>query len=97
MLACTALVGCTNEDVVNNEQENQNGSNAYMAVRLVMADSYNSRAAEDGGYNEGLGAEGEPSEQKIDGTKSIFLFYDGFCVIMNYYTKSKEKRHGSPR
>ena len=77
MLACTALVGCTNEDVVNNEQENQNGSNAYMAVRLVMADSYNSRAAEDGGYNEGLGAEGEPSEQKIDGTKSIFLFYDG--------------------
>ena len=75
MLACTALVGCTNEelidDPINNQEENNEKAVSYVRVKLVMADSNGSRAANDGGYNVG-----EIYEQNIDVNKSIFLFYD---------------------
>ena len=72
MLACSAMVACTNEEepVVNNGNENNGKAEAYMSVKLVMTDAIGSRAT-DGGY-----AEGESDEQKIDGNQSIFLFYD---------------------
>ncbi len=74
MLACTALVGCTNEDVIDNPNENPvNGADGkvYMAVKLDISDAPTSRATEDGGYNTGLTA-----EQAIFPGNSIFLFYD---------------------
>ena len=71
MLACTALVGCTSDDVVENNNLNKNNSNAYMAVKLVMTESAGSRAASDGGFLVGTEA-----EKEIKGDKSIFLFYD---------------------
>ena len=54
MLACTALVGCTNDDepVVNNG--NENSGKAYLAVKLVNP-SVNSRAT--GDYADGTNAE----------------------------------------
>ena len=79
MLASIALVGCTNTDEpeVNNGKENGGKAEAYMSVKLVMTETGGSRAT-DGGYNAGVDgtAEGTTSEQKIDGSKSIFLFYD---------------------
>ena len=79
MLASIALVGCTNTDEpeVNNGNENGGKAEAYMSVKLVMTETGGSRAT-DGGYNAGEDgtAVGTISEQKIDGTKSIFLFYD---------------------
>ena len=79
MLACSAMVACTNEDEpeVNTGNENGGKAEAYMSVKLVMTETGGSRAT-DGGYNPGEDgeAEGTISEQKIDGTKSIFLFYD---------------------
>ena len=79
MLACSAMVACTNTDEpeVNTGNENGGKAEAYMSVKLVMTETGGSRAT-DGGYNPGEDgeAEGTISEQKIDGTKSIFLFYD---------------------
>ena len=49
MLACSAMVACTNEDeLVNNEPENKfTGDEAYLAVRLVNSDGVGSRATGD--------------------------------------------------
>ena len=72
MLACSAMVACTNEDVIDNGQGNpQDANTAYVSVKLVMASEGGSRATTDGGY-----VTGTEAEQKIDGEKSIFLFYD---------------------
>ena len=40
MLACTALVGCTNEEVIDNPNENPvlNGDKAYIAINVVNSD-----------------------------------------------------------
>ena len=73
MLACTALVGCTNnEEPVNNGNEN-NGKkdNAYMAINIKVASDAGSRAVEDGGY-----VAGDANENTITAANSIFLFYD---------------------
>ena len=45
MLACTALVGCTNEDVIDNPNENPvlNGEKAYLAINIVNANGTASR------------------------------------------------------
>ena len=49
MLACSAMVACTNEDeLVNNEPSNKfTGDEAYLAVRLVNSDGVGSRATGD--------------------------------------------------
>ena len=73
MLACTALVGCTNEDVIDNPNEKpDNGkTNAYMAIRLVNADGSASRATDsnDDGYINGSADENEVKT-------ATFYFYD---------------------
>ena len=73
MLACTALVGCTNEDELLNEEQQPTTekSNAFMSVKLIMTESTGGRATTDGGYDKGSEA-----EQAIVPAKSIFLFYD---------------------
>ena len=69
------MVACTNDDVLENPVDNpvngQEANTAYVSVKLVMTTEGGSRATTDGGYDVGT-----PAEQKIDGTKSIFLFYD---------------------
>ena len=73
MLACTALVGCTNNDEpVNNGNEN-NGKkdNAYMAINIKVASDAGSRAITDEGY-----VAGTDDENTITAANSIFLFYD---------------------
>ena len=75
MLACTALVGCTNEDVIDNPNENQNPAveaKAYVSVKFVTSTSNGSRSTTDKGYE----AADPELEKKIFGANSIFLFYE---------------------
>ena len=73
MLACSAMVACTNEDPIDNGSENPaNGKNdAYVSVTFAMPETGGSRATSDGGYDVG-----NTTEQTIVVDKSIFLFYD---------------------
>ena len=73
MLACSAMVACTNEDPIDNGNENPvNGKNdAYVSVTFAMPETGSSRAATDKGYDVG-----ETAEQTITVANSIFLFYD---------------------
>ena len=66
MLACTALVGCTSEDVVENNETIEKGK-AYVAVNIKTFD-HSSRAAE-GTYEDGVEAENAV-------TKARFYFFD---------------------
>ena len=53
MLACSAMVACTNEDApVNGENNKFNGEKAYLAVNIVTSEA-NSRAAGAEGYVDG--------------------------------------------
>ena len=57
MLACTALVGCTNEVApVNGENNKFDGEKAYLAVNIVTSEA-NSRAAGEEAYVDGTGNE----------------------------------------
>ena len=57
MLACSAMVACTNEDApVNGENNKFNGEKAYLAVNIVTSEA-NSRAAGAEGYVDGTGNE----------------------------------------
>ena len=69
MLACTALVGCTNEDelVVDNGQENI-GKESYIAVNLKTAGA-GSRATSDSFED------GEDNENLVSGNV-LFFFFD---------------------
>ena len=69
MLACSAMVACTNEDVIDNPNVNPESKdgNAYMAIRLVNATGVASRA--EGDYEDGLEAENEVST-------ATFYFFD---------------------
>ena len=71
MLACSAMVACTNEDapVVDNNAEGK----AYVSVKLVSSSLNGSRSTTSNGYENANPAE---TENKIDGSKSIFLFYE---------------------
>ncbi len=86
MLACTALVGCTNEDVVN-EQENELKGNSYLSVNLSMGNP-TSRATQAEKFDNGTADEAKVLDKNV-----IFLFYDagGNYVTegsIQYYTNS---------
>ena len=68
MLACTALVGCTSDDVIDNPNENPvlNGDKGYLKVRLINTSGTASRA--DDTFEEGTADENAVS--KVD-----FFFY----------------------
>lgn len=68
MLACTALVGCSNEDdVLNGAEAIAKGEKAYVAVNLAMPSEYGSRAGSE--YQVG-------SADEIKVNKAVFLFLD---------------------
>ena len=52
MLACSAMVACTNEDPIDNGSENGGKAEAYMAIRLVNANGTQSRGS-DGNFEYG--------------------------------------------
>ena len=67
-LACGLLGTCSNDEVVENSDNNFNGGEAYVKVRIAMSDGAGTRATS-GGYDNGTA-----EEQAI---KSIrFAFYD---------------------
>ena len=69
MLACSAMVACTNEDApVNNGNDNQKGD-AYVTVKLAMSGNAGSRAFQDGQF-----IDGENNEVAVN--KAIFYFFD---------------------
>ena len=72
MLACSAMVACTNDDVLENPNEKPTigKTNAYMAIRLVNADGTASRATDTNtdGYINGSADENEVST-------ATFYFY----------------------
>lgn len=71
MLACTALVGCTSEDVpeVNNGKDNQKGD-AYVTVKLSMSGNTASRAAfSESGFK-------AADDEEVAVNKAIFYFFD---------------------
>ena len=72
MLACSAMVACTNTD--EPEVEINAEGKAYVSVKLVSSSLNGSRSTTDGNYENANPAE---TENKIDGSKSIFLFYEG--------------------
>ena len=69
MLACTALVGCTNEDVIDNENENQKVGNSYLAVKLISP-SASSRATGDYAF-------GNEAEQTVANARFYLFNSDG--------------------
>ena len=73
MLACSAMVACTNDDVIDNGNVNPENSksNAYMAIRLVNADGSASRAAD--GNKDGY-QNGTPDENEV--STATFYFYN---------------------
>ena len=94
MLACSAMVACTNDDVLENPNDNPvlNGKEeAYMKVKLVMNETTSSRATGDAGY-----AKGVANEQSVEGDNSIFLFYDaqGKWVTSGVLVDASELKDG---
>ena len=70
MLACSAMVGCTNTDEpeVNNGNETQKGD-AYVTVKLAMSGNVGSRASQENQF-----VAGDPKEVAVN--KAIFYFFD---------------------
>ena len=76
MLACSAMVACTNDDEIlnNQEQENQKADKAYVMVRINNTEGVSSRA-NDGGLEEG-----ETNEHAIKTVNFYFYSADGTFV-----------------
>ena len=71
MLACSAMVACTNTD--EPEVEINAEGKAYVSVKLVSSSLNGSRSTTDGNYENAVS---NPNENLINGGKSIFLFYE---------------------
>ena len=76
MLACSAMVACTNDDEIlnNQEQENQKADKAYVMVRINNTEGVSSRA-NDGGLEEG-----GTNEHAIKTVNFYFYSADGTFV-----------------
>ena len=77
MLACTALVGCTSDDVLENGSVD-NGGNKKFAINIglnYVSDGQNSRGAHQGTFNDG-------SEAEYDVKNTWFIFYDNSKVCL---------------
>ena len=82
MLACTALVGCTSDDVLENGSVD-NGGNKKFAINIglnYVSDGQNSRGAHQGTFNDGTDAE-------YDVKKTWFIFYDNSKVCLGVTNK----------
>ena len=67
MLACTAMVSCTNEEALENNEVIKGGEKSYMSVNLVAPSSVSGRAASDF-------VAGSTGEVKVN--DAVFLFLD---------------------
>lgn len=74
MLACTALVGCSNEDEVLNGAEAAKGEKGYIAVNFAMPGGVQSRATTANGNGNGFES-GTSDEVAVK--DAVFLFLDG--------------------
>ena len=83
MLACSAMVACTNEDPIDNGNENlaAKSDKAYLAVKLVDANNTSSRGAGDKANPFHFGAADENEVNSVE----FYFYYDGV-----YETYSKE-------
>ena len=83
MLACSAMVACTNEDPIDNGNENPaaKSDKAYLAVKLVDANNTSSRGAGDKANPFHYGAADENAVNSVE----FYFYYDGV-----YETYSKE-------
>ena len=74
MLACSAMVACTNEDVIDNPNDNPalNGDNAYLAIKVVNGSTASRAGASDGGTTYG-----ESTENYEEGAAVALYFYNG--------------------
>ena len=83
MLACSAMVACTNEDPIDNGNENlaAKSDKAYLAVKLVDANNTSSRGAGDLNNPFHYGATDENAVNSVE----FYFYYDGV-----YETFSKE-------
>lgn len=83
MMACAALVACSNEDLVeggNGDGNQTGGAKAYIGIKIADPTSGISRAATDGGFDNG-----SSDENTIN--NSLFLFYkDGVYAGEGVYT-----------
>ena len=86
MLACSAMVACTNEDVIDNPNDNpvKNGKKYYAAVNLAMPGSSSSRATSHIGF-----ANGDAEENKINNATFFFLDANGKSCADAYYVADK--------
>ena len=89
MLACTAMVGCTSDDVVeNNEQPVMKGDKAYMVINIMSGDDLSTRGSEPETNKLQLGTAGEHKVATAD-----FYFYDANGY---YVTKASAWNGGTP-
>lgn len=83
MMACAALVACSNEDLVeggNGDGNQAGGAKAYIGIKIADPTSGISRAVTDGGFDNG-----SSDENTIN--NSLFLFYkDGVYAGEGVYT-----------
>ena len=82
MLACTALVGCTSDDVLENGSVD-NGGNKKFAINIglnYVSDGQNSRGAHQGTFNDG-------SEAEYNVKNTWFIFYDNSKVCLGVTNK----------
>ena len=83
MLACSAMVACTNEDPIDNGSESQSDAKgkAYVVVKIMDGEGIGSRGTDDGGPKFHLGTADEHAIKTAD-----FYFYD---EAGNYVTEAQ--------
>ena len=70
MLACSAMVACTNEDSLENEENSALKGNSYLSVNLSMGNP-TSRATQNESFDNGTADEAAVLDKNV-----VFLFYD---------------------
>ena len=78
MLACSAMVACTNEDSLENEENSALKGNSYLSVNLSMGNP-TSRATQNESFDNGTTDEAAVLDKNV-----VFLFYD---ASGNYVTE----------
>ena len=78
MLACSAMVACTNEDSLENEENSALKGNSYLSVNLSMGNP-TSRATQNESFDNGTADEAAVLDKNV-----VFLFYD---ASGNYVTE----------
>ena len=92
MLACSALVACTNDDVLENPNEPNNkldGEKAYVMVRINNTEGVSSRGF-DGGF-----ADGDANEHAIKTVNFYFYSAEGTFVTEGEIWTNEQTGEGS--